>query len=89
MVSYWIRPSIIKTFQRTINLTTHYNTDNKVNKFVTVFALPLHLDKFLVALASGYAQLLATKLLHRDRFIAPKHIVPRHCSSARQQFCNR
>ena len=41
------------------NKITCYNTVNKVNKFVTVFALPLHLDKFLMALASGFAQLLA------------------------------
>jgi hypothetical protein len=30
-----------------------------INKLVMVFALPLHLDKFLVALASGHAHLLA------------------------------
>jgi hypothetical protein len=35
------------------------NTDNKVNKLVTVFALLLHLDKFVITDASGYAQLLA------------------------------
>jgi hypothetical protein len=39
------------------NKTTGHNTDNKVNKLVTVFALPLHLDSFLMAHASGYAQM--------------------------------
>jgi len=29
------------------------NTVNKVNRFVMVFALPLHLDRFLMVLASG------------------------------------
>ena len=28
-----------------------YNTVNKVNKFVMVFALPLHLDIFVMAIA--------------------------------------
>ena len=30
-----------------------------INKLVMVFALPLHLDNFLLAPASGYAHLLA------------------------------
>jgi hypothetical protein len=38
---------------------TNYNTVNKVNKLVTVFALPLHLDRFLTARVTGLAHLLA------------------------------
>jgi hypothetical protein len=35
------------------------NNAGIINKLVMVFALPLHLDKFLIALASGHAHLLA------------------------------
>ena len=37
--------------------TRNANTDNKGKLLVTVFALLLHLDKFVMAHASGHAQL--------------------------------
>jgi hypothetical protein len=39
--------------------------------------------------APGHAPLPAIKILHRDRFPAPRQIVPRQCASARNQLCNQ
>jgi len=42
-----------------------------------------------MVLIPGHAHLPAIKILHRDRFLAPRQIVSRHCASARNQLCNR
>jgi hypothetical protein len=42
-----------------------------------------------MAVAPGHAHLPVIKFLHRDKFLAPRQIVPRHCASARHQICNR
>jgi hypothetical protein len=38
------------TFDSSLWNITKANTVNKVNKFVMVFALPLHLDNFVMAI---------------------------------------
>ena len=35
------------------------------------------------------AHLPAIKILHRDRFLASRQLVPRHCACALNQICNR
>ena len=66
------------------------NTDNMGKLFVTLFAFaPAPQDRFVMVLAPGHAHLPAIKILHRDSFLAPRQIVPRHCASARHQLCNR
>ena len=42
-----------------------------------------------MVLAPGHAHLTAIKILHRNSFLAPRQLVPRHCSSARNHICNR
>jgi hypothetical protein len=38
----------------------------------------------------GLAHLHAIKILHHDKFLAPRQFVPRHCASDHlQTFCNR
>ncbi len=47
-------------------------------------------DKFVMAVAPGHAHLHTIKTLHHDKFLAPRQIVPRHCTCAHlQTFCNR
>ena len=47
-------------------------------------------DKFVMAVTPGHAHLPAFKVLHHDKFLAPRQLVPRHCSSAHlQTFCYR
>ena len=58
------------------------NTDNKVNKLVTVFANPAHLVNLLPVVVPGYAPLPAINLVYLDIYIAPFNPVPRHCASA-------
>jgi hypothetical protein len=58
-----------------LNKKTKANTVNKVNKLVTVFALPLHLDNFRVHHKPRLPHLLAILFLHRDNFLAPIYIV--------------
>ena len=54
--------------------------------FVTVFAFaPAPKTNFVIAVAPGHAHLHAIKILHRDRFLAPRQLVPRHCASAHLQ----
>ena len=43
-----------------------------------------------MAVAPGHAHLHAIKILHHDKFLAPRQLVPRHCASAHlPTFCNR
>jgi hypothetical protein len=43
-----------------------------------------------MAVAPGHAHLLAISILHLDKFLAPRQIVPRHCTSAQlPASCNR
>jgi len=59
------------------------NTDNMGKLFVTVFAnRSCTQDSFVTVHAPGHAHLHAIKILYRDRFPAPRQIVPRHCTSA-------
>jgi len=38
----------------------------------------------------GHTHLPAIKVLHHDKFLAPRQLVPRHCTSAHlSTFCNR
>jgi len=46
-------------------------------------------DKFVLIVAPGHAHLHAIKILYLDNFLAPIQLVPRHCTSARYQLCNR
>ncbi len=51
--------------------------------FVTLFAFaPAPQDKFVMVLAPGHAHLPAIKILHRDKILVPRQLVPRHCASA-------
>ena len=38
--------------------------------------------QILLSPAPGYAPVLTTKPVYRDKFLAPIKIVPRHCASA-------
>jgi hypothetical protein len=43
-----------------------------------------------MAVAPGHAHLHAIKILHHDKFLAPRQFVPRHCAGAHlHTFCNR
>ena len=42
-----------------------------------------------MAVAPGHAHLPAIKILHHDKFLAPRQFVPRHCTSASNQSSNR
>jgi hypothetical protein len=43
-----------------------------------------------MAVAPGHAHLPAIKILHLDKFLAPRQLLPRHCASAHlSNFCNR
>jgi len=46
-------------------------------------------DKFVMVVAPGHVYLPAIKILHRNKFLAPRLFVPRHCTSDRHQLCNR
>ena len=58
-------------------------------------------DKFVMVVAPGYTHLHAIKIIHLDKFLAPRQFVPhdvrsaqsgptaRHCTSTRLQICNR
>jgi hypothetical protein len=39
-------------------------------------------DKFVMAVAPGHAHLHSIKILHLDKFLAPRELVPRHCTSS-------
>ena len=39
-------------------------------------------DSFVMGHAPGHAHLPPIKIVHRDRFLASRQIVPRHCASA-------
>jgi len=38
-------------------------------------------DKFVIGVKPGYAHLQTIKFLHQDKFLAPRQLVPRHCTS--------
>jgi hypothetical protein len=43
-----------------------------------------------MAVTPGHAHLLAIKILHQDKFLAPRQLVPRHCASVHlPASCNR
>jgi hypothetical protein len=43
-----------------------------------------------MAVVPGYAHLLTIKILHLDKFLAPRQLLPRPCASAHlSTFCNR
>jgi hypothetical protein len=47
-------------------------------------------DLFVMRVKPGLAHLHAIKILHHDKFLAPRQIVPRHFTSAHlPAFCNR
>ena len=54
------------------------------------FLLLLRINKFVMAIAPGHAHLHAIKIQYRDKFLAPRQLVPRHCTSAYlPTFCYR
>jgi hypothetical protein len=43
-----------------------------------------------MVIAPGHAHLHSIKILHRNKFLAPRQIIPRHCTSANlPTSCNR
>jgi hypothetical protein len=42
-----------------------------------------------MAVAPGHAHMPAIKILHLDKILALRQLVPRHCASARHQLCKR
>ena len=57
-----------------------------INGLVTVFAGYCTLDRFVIRVAPGLAQLPATKILHLDKFLAPGQLIPQYGASAFSNF---
>jgi hypothetical protein len=62
----------------------------KVSCLSRFLLLPLLPRQIRNTVAPGLAHLLATKILHLDKFLAPRQLLPRHCAGAHlQASCNR
>ena len=72
------------------NAALHTNTDNKINKLVTVFALILcTLDNNQSGDKPGFTPLPVASSVTVDNNWRRFSLVPRHCTSAPRSHCNR